>query len=261
VRVDVVEQPDYTCGARIQKHVGEGTLRLIIVGCEYSGTTTIANAICRWAEGAMGGTIEPHDHFVIPHIACYQIGPRAAPLTEEEQKHMLALSPKLKEMFQRQDMVYHFPTPNQGPDWVLVGYQIADAVYGPMFFDYGLANEPQGGPRSKYMRHIEMVFLERAPETVLVYLKASPEVIARRMKASPHQNGVVREGDIQRVLDAFESEYQASVLHNKMTLDTSSATVEETVKEFRRQLQPYVTDEDRRRILLREGTQASPGPK
>ena len=70
-------------------------MRLIITGCEYTGTTTIANAICQWARQAMGGRVEPHDHFKIPHIACYQGGPEAEPLTAEDQQQILDLSPKL----------------------------------------------------------------------------------------------------------------------------------------------------------------------
>ena len=54
-----------------------------------------------------------------------------------------------------------------------------------MYFSYGLEDEPQGGPRSRYARTIEATFMERAPDTALVLVKAAPEVIARRMKEGP----------------------------------------------------------------------------
>ena len=54
-------------------------MNLIIAGCEYSGTTTLANGIAEWARRTMGGTQEIHDHFKIPHIATYRIGPPAEP--------------------------------------------------------------------------------------------------------------------------------------------------------------------------------------
>ena len=82
-------------------------------------------------------------------------------------------------------MVYHYPMPGRDLDHVLVGYHIEDAVYGPMYFSYGLEDEPQGGPRSRYARTIEATFMERAPDTALVLVKAAPEVIARRMKEGP----------------------------------------------------------------------------
>jgi hypothetical protein len=50
------------------------TVRLIIAGCEYSGATTLAKAICRWAQSAMGGRFTFHDHWKIPEIACYPEG-------------------------------------------------------------------------------------------------------------------------------------------------------------------------------------------
>lgn len=224
-------------------------MRLIITGCEYSGTTTIANAVCRWAERAMGARIVPHDHFKTPDVACYPQGVPAEPLTEKERGQILALSPKLKEMLQRQDIVYHYPMAGQGPDWVMVGYHIEDAVYGPLYFGYGLADEPQGGPRSRYARTTEVTIVQKAPDTVLVLVTASPEVIAGRMKDAPHHGGVLRDSDVERVLHMFQEEYASSVVRNKITLDTSAATVDESLEELVRKLGPLLTDADRLRML------------
>ena len=92
--------------------------------------------------------------------------------------------------------------------------------------------------------------MKRAPETTLVLLKAAPEVIARRLRESPRHNGVLQEEDIERVLERFDEEYALSVLVNKFTLDTSTATPQETLQEFKRQFQPFMTDADRVRILI-----------
>ena len=60
---------------------------------------------------------------------------------------MLGLSPKLKEMLQRQSLVMHFGDAGELTDQILAGFHLDDAVYGPLYFDYGGQDEPQGGPR------------------------------------------------------------------------------------------------------------------
>ena len=65
-------------------------MRLILIGCEYAGTTTLANALVRWAEEAMGAfanvpdEYKVHDHFKIPHIS------HPPGLSDEEQRQILA---------------------------------------------------------------------------------------------------------------------------------------------------------------------------
>ena len=89
-------------------------------------------------------------------------------------------------------------------------------MYGPLYFDYGGENEPQGGPWTRYAPYIEKQLLKLAPDVTLVSVKASPEVIARRMKGSSHASGVLREADIKHVLHRFEEEYEMSQIHNKL---------------------------------------------
>ena len=48
-------------------------MRLIIVGCEYSGKTTLVNEIVKWRNELMGpptpkGIVEFHDHFTLPWV-------------------------------------------------------------------------------------------------------------------------------------------------------------------------------------------------
>ena len=65
-------------------------MRLILNGCEYAGTTTLAGSISKWATELMGGILGFHDHWKIPHISHH-------PHTDEENEQFLALSPRLKE--------------------------------------------------------------------------------------------------------------------------------------------------------------------
>jgi broad-specificity NMP kinase len=133
----------------------------------------------------------------------------------------------------------------------MIGHHIDDAVYGPLYFGYGGDDEPNGKARTVYSRIVERQIIEFSPRDVLVLVKASPEVIARRMKENPHRIGVVKEEDIEHVLGRFEEEFNNSIIHHKFTLDTSTATVDETMAEFATKVEPYLSDEERERILTR----------
>ena len=76
-------------------------MRLILIGCEYVGTTTLANAITQWALDYMGARFEDfHSHWKFPHIATNT-------LSEEDQRHLIALSPETKELIMRTNLEYH----------------------------------------------------------------------------------------------------------------------------------------------------------
>ncbi len=229
-------------------------MNLIIAGCEYTGTTPLAKAIASWAQDTMGGTQDVHDHFKIPHIACYWNGPAAEPLTNDELTQIMSWSPKLKEMAQRQSLNYHMPNNSDADDYILVGYHIDDAAYAPTFFGYGHEKELQGGWRWKYARHIEGRVLEQAPDTVLVMVTASEEAIAARMEADPHPFSIVQKKDIESVLEEFQREFDRSIIHTKIAIDTSNATVEDALEEFKQAIQPHLTIEDRRRIALKQAS-------
>ena len=53
------------------------------------------------------------------------------------------------------------------------------------------------------------------------------------------------------VLRRFEVEYDRSMIRSKFVLDTSTATVEETLGEFARRIEPYLSEADRMRHLTR----------
>lgn len=229
-------------------------MNLIIAGCEYAGTTTLASAIAEWAQLTMGGTQEIHDHFKIPNIACYYRGARADPLTNDELSQIMSWSPKLKEMAQRQSMNYHMPNNSDADDYILVGFHVEDVVYAAAFFGYGHEQEPQGGSRWKYARHIEYGFARQAPDTILVLVKADAEVIARRMVANPHPFSIVEENDIESVLAEFEMEQERSILPTKIVIDTSRATVQESAEELIANIRPHLSIQDRRRMALKHAS-------
>ena len=66
-------------------------MKLLIVGCEYAGTTTLAHAIDDWMEAMYSRMSLIHDHWKIP----YTVG-HPAKISEEE-RQFLALSPWLKD--------------------------------------------------------------------------------------------------------------------------------------------------------------------
>ena len=229
-------------------------MNLIIAGCEYSGTTTLANGIAEWARTTLGGTQEIHDHFKIPHIASYRIGPPAEPLTDEELRQIMAWTPKMKEMAQRQSMNYHMPNSRRADDYIVVGFHIEDAVYAAPFFGYGHEKEPQGGLRTKYARHLETEFMEQAPDTGARLRQglAGGDSGANGSESTPVLHRA-EEKDIEPVLADFETEFERSVIHAKIVIDTSEATVEESVDELQLALRGHLTIEDLRRMVVRKG--------
>lgn len=239
-------------------------MNIILVGCEFAGKTTLANEIVEWSERSLGGSSHFHDHFTIP----------STELTGAAAHEYRKAHPQIKEMFQRFMISYHVePAFYSSPDHNLMGAHIEEAVYAPLYYGYGgedsgaLLRSPEG-QRTELARHFDEQILERAPETVLVLVKASPEVIRQRMKENVVPNdatveaqakskpfgeptrGVVREQDVELVLDRFQEEFDASLLKNKMVLDTTDATVEETLVEFVEKMGPFFTDADRRRMSL-----------
>ena len=228
-------------------------MRLLMTGCEYAGVTTLTMAIKEWAEAAMGGEIgDGHDHFKVPHLAHGE-------LTAEEQDQVLALSPHLKEIFQRYNMEYHMqPSFFDAQHHVLIGMHIDDAVYAPIYYGYGAPGEYAA--RSDFARHMEERLVGFAPDFIHVLVTASPEVIAARMDKDPHQNPVVPERDIPLVLRRFEEEFDASTIRNKITIDTNSATVEESLAEFVEKVEPFLNDRDRTAMLVIKAQKAGDWP-
>ena len=92
--------------------------------------------------------------------------------------------------------------------------------------------------------------LRMAPDTMLVLFKAEPAAIAQRMREPPHPHQIVQAADIEHVLARFEEEFAASLITRRIVLDTTAATVEETLSEFIGKYEPFHTAADRQRIGL-----------
>jgi len=218
-------------------------MKLVLTGCEYAGVTTLMKSIAQWGKTVMGVELgDGHNHFKVPHLS------HQPDLTDEEQANILAMSPRVKEIFQRYNIEYHLqPGLVQAPNHIVIGMHIDEAVYAPLYYGYG---EPGAyAERVAFARHTEERLLELAPGFVHVLVKASPEVIARRMKEAPHQNAVLREKDIDFVLREFEKEYERTLIKNKFAIDTSTATAEESFAEFLQKYEPFFSDSDRITIL------------
>jgi len=218
-------------------------MRLIITGCEYSGASTLAQSIAGWIEETLGPPIPQgmppfHDHFTFPEIG-------HGDLTDEEYVQVNALSPKLKAMIQNHQIMYHMNDAFYADhDNIMVGFHIEDAVYGPLYYDYG-----HDGSRSSGARGVENHIMEIARDTVLILVKASPETIAKRLRESPHRHGVLREQDIEHVLARFDEEFGASTLRYRLTYDTTDKTPEETLAQFAKDIGPHLSEKDRSRLL------------
>ena len=142
-------------------------MKLILIGCEYSGTTTLALAINEWMRETTGrgfGII--HDHWKIPHTSGHLPTDTVSFLSEEEQMQVLTLSPKLKEMHQRHSLYYHTPRGRSDGNKLIIGYHFDDSVYGQLYFEYGRPTDPHD--RRLVGRRVEQTVLSHEPDTVLV---------------------------------------------------------------------------------------------
>ncbi len=220
-------------------------MRLIIAGCEYSGTSTLAFALDDWLYVNAGARFPLiHDHWKLPDTS----GHPQADMTDDERAQVLGLSPELKEMTQRHSLYYHIQANSwNGPDWLAIGLHIDDGVYGPMYFGYG--GDGQDHDRKVVGRQVEDSILRFAPDMVLVHVKARADVIARRMEENPHPNSALRAEDIQTALDRCEAAVARSALRHKISLDTSESSVEGSVAEFGRKIEPHLTERDVSRML------------
>ena len=223
-------------------------MRVLLIGCEYSGTTTLAYAINDWLARETGtGVRIIHDHWKLPHTSGHAPSD-AALMTDEEMDQVMALSHTLKEMTQRHSLVYHTPSESSDLHQLMIGYHFDDGIYGPLYFGYGGPDDPHD--RSVLGRAYERAMLSHAPETVLMLVKATPRVIRQRMKQDPHHRGVLQDKDVEFVLEQFDYEFKHSLIGQKITLDTSAVRVEESLAEFAEKVRPHLTESDRSRMLL-----------
>jgi thymidylate kinase len=222
-------------------------MRLIIVGCDYTGKTTLAQNVRGWLTEHLG---EPramvHDHFM-PRIG--EGRPGVTP--EEEEAEFYKLAPFALEMYTRYMTHYHlgdhFYSDN---DHIVVNWYYGDAVYAPMYFGFGGPGEY--ADRRVLARGHDAEVKHIAPDTVIVHMTASPEVVRERMQAEPRPTSRFREDDIQFVLDRFAEEFSHTLIRRRIVLDTSESTPESTFKEFLSKMEPHLTPVDRQRLLAHQ---------
>lgn len=220
-------------------------MRVIIIGCEYSGTTTLGYSISRWAEKAMGQGFElVHDHWKLPHVINHP-----SDMTEEEQEGYLSLSLRVKEAAQRHNLYYHTPS-SYNTDGIIVGYYFEDTIYADLYYGYGGKGKP--GDREVHSKKIEQLNINFAPETILILTKATKKTIIERMKNYPHPRQIVNKNDLDLVMERFDQAFDKSDIKQKIILDTGQKTPEETLDEFVTQAQPFFTDRDISRMKERD---------
>jgi len=200
-------------------------MRLILVGCEYTGKSTLARALAAWGR-EHGKRFHLDDHFTIPDQQMVR---------EEEQQAMLAAPPALKERFQRFQIYYHLRLLHVYDDIILVGFHIEEAVYGPRYYY-------PGRPLSQmYHRQIET---EMPRDTLLVLLTAAPEVIRARLARDPHKHPVVAAPDVEEVQRQFEAEFAQSWLKRRVRLDTTALQPGQIVGAFLERVLPELNERD-----------------
>ena len=237
-------------------------MRLLFIGCEWAGKHTLGIEVSRWWSEQTGESFLPpphfsfHDHFVVPHVVHAMGHEHHKELSE---KQMLTLNPGLLEHYQRYQ-IYNKLTPGyiDEPDLFLMDWYYGEAVYAPLYYGYGAPGEY--ADRRMLARWIDEDVLKLIPDTILVLIKASPEVIRERMAKgdSPfpgrHKDTYFRAEDAEQVLELFQEQYEVSLIRRKMEIDTTNASVAESLQEFISQVAHFVTDADRLRILTHRST-------
>lgn len=226
-------------------------MNIITIGCEYTGTTSLMLRFQGWIKDAFGQTTIFHDHFKLPNASGHPpLDPDSIIFTEDEKRLVFQMTPKVKELFTRYTLYYHSPSKPSNSTVVgglHIGHHIDDLIYAPMYYGYGGPGEP--GDRRVEAQNVEQSFLKYVPETVLVLMRTTAEVVRSRMSSSPNADGVVRDEDIELVLRRFDEEYARSAIRNKIMLDTTDSTPDDTFQEFLCKMEPFWTEGDRLRML------------
>ena len=201
-------------------------MKLIIVGCEYTGVTTLCESLINWGN-EKGINFHLDDHFTIPD---------RQQLSPEDRATMVTLSPSLKQRWQQMQVVYHVRLMNIFDHILLGGFYIEEEVYGPLYYYPGSTVDGA--------RQFET---ELPKDGILVHLTARPEVIETRMKSQPHDYSVVKKEDIPMVLSRFQDEVNASsfnILGQKVEIDTSELAPNQLLQIFLNKARPLMSARD-----------------
>ncbi|MBT3345625.1 MAG: hypothetical protein HN712_18545 [Gemmatimonadetes bacterium] len=197
-------------------------MRVIVVGCEYSGVSTLISQVDAWGQ-ARGIHHHLDDHFTIPD---------AYHLSDEEQAAMLDMLPAIKERFQRFQLVYHVRLLHRYHHILMGGFHIEEAIYGPQYYYPGKAQE---------VREYEP---DMPDSVILVHLHATPEQIRQRMQSAPHPHQLVLAEDVEVILDAFADQVRRSWIRRKITIDTTDLTPSNLLDSFLKLSVPHLEPAD-----------------
>ena len=199
-------------------------MRVIAIGCEHTGKTTLLEGLMSWGD----------ERGIHHRLAAPCSSPDRQFLKKEEQEEMVRLSPVLKERFQRFQVVYHVRLINHYEHILLGGFHIEEDIYGPLYYY----------PGRKSAHPPEYYEAEFPPDAILVLLTARPEVIEKRMRETPHDRPIVPAGDIPMVLEKFEQAYRASWVHHKIRIDTSDLAPAQLLQKFLDTSVPHLNTRD-----------------
>ena len=207
-------------------------MRIIAIGCEYSGVTTLLGGLYDWGQ-ERGVDFHMDDHFTIPD---------AYHLSSEEQHAMLGMLPAIKERFQRFQIVYHLRLINNYEHILLGGFHLEEEVYGPLYYYPGVTVSDT----RKYES-------EMPDDAILVHLHACPEVIEKRLADAPHPQTIIQKDHIPELLSRFAEEYRQSWIHHKIEIDTSDLTPEGLLATFVEKATPHFNTRDALFLLQQNG--------
>jgi len=197
-------------------------MRVVVVGCEYTGVTTLIDGIYEWGN-ARGIHHHLDDHFTIPD---------AFHLSREEQAAMLEMLPAIKERFQRFQIVYHVRLLHLFEHILMGGFHIEEMVYGPKYYYPGINID---------VREYEP---EMPDDTILVHLTATADVVRARMQSAPHPHQLVPSEDVAEILERFEDEVRHSWIKHKIKIDSSHLTPEKLLSAFLEESKPHLNTRD-----------------
>ena len=186
-------------------------MRVIAIGTEYAGKTTLVQAVQKWG---MERGIRHHmdDHFSIP----------------DQQ----TLKDPADQRFQ---VAYHVRLVNKYQHVLLTGFHIEEMVYGQRYYYPDLAR-PVENPQAWEK--------DMPSDIILVHLTASPDVIKQRMKDDPHEYPIVPESDIEEIQAAFQEEFRKSFFKQKFQIDTSELDSNSLLQTFLDSSFPYLSAAD-----------------
>ena len=216
-------------------------MRLIIIGCEFVGKTTLAAHISDWSEAHLGQRVNWHDEWVLTDEQ----------LSDEVRQDLKKVSSTTFEAFRHYALTYHLDPGWFGDnDHCLVGFYFSEAVYAPLYHGYG--GKGVHGDLDIMAAVWDRMLMERAPDTVLVTMTASPEVIRQRMTAPDAHETVLQSEDVESVIKRFEELSGRSFIRKRVALDTTESAPESIFAEFLKKFEPHFSQVDRMRLLTRQ---------